>query len=270
MKYENVKEGIFIARPNRFIGEVLLDGKKEKVHVKNTGRCKELLIEGARVFLAEASNPERKTKYDLIAVYKDLSKEKGLPQKEKSPHSLLVNLDSQAPNTVFYEYAAAGHFVNDIVEMKREKAYKDSRLDLYIKTKGKDRNIGHIREGHITESMKDQRPEQVKEYMIEIKGVTLEENGLALFPDAPTERGIKHIRDLIKAKEEGYEAYIVFIIQMEGMKAFSPNRKTHPEFGQALDEAKKAGVNILALEAKVTRDSLFLTDDAREIPVRNS
>ena len=213
MKYEKIIEGKFISRPNRFIAYVEIEGKAEIAHVKNTGRCKELLTEGARVFLEVSSNPERKTKYDLVAVYKGDN---------------LINMDSQAPNKVALEFVRE-QFKNAII--KPEYTYGNSRIDIYVEKDG-------------------------KKSLIEVKGVTLENNGIAMFPDAPTERGIKHINELIKARDDGYDSYILFVIQMKGIKGFKPNYKTHREFGEALKGAENAGVKILAYDCTVTPTTL--------------
>lgn len=216
MKYENIKEGNFISRPNRFIAHVEIDGKEEICHVKNTGRCKELLVPGCRVFVQEFNNTNRKTKYDLIAVYKG---------------SMLINMDSQAPNKVFGEWAENSGYFKNITLLKAEQKYKNSRFDFYIEA-------------------------DEKKIFAEVKGVTLEENGVALFPDAPTERGIKHIEELISAKKEGYEAVIAFIVQMKGIKLFKPNIKTHEAFGKALKKAENAGVKILCIDCNVGENYL--------------
>lgn len=218
MRYCNIIEGRFIARPNRFIALVEIDGKEEIVHVKNTGRCKELLIPGAKVFLEESQNPARKTKYDLVAVYKGDN---------------LVNMDSQAPNKVFYEWAKT-YFGNDAV-IRPETKYKNSRFDCYIESKG-------------------------RKIFAEVKGVTLEENGVASFPDAPTERGIKHIEELIDAVACGYDAYIFFVVQMKGVEYFTPNYKTHRAFGEALVAAEEKGVNVVCIDCIVTPDSLEIDE----------
>ncbi len=213
MKYKNIIEGKFISRPNRFIAYVEISGKTEIAHVKNTGRCKELLIEGATVYLEVSPNPERKTKYDLIAVYKN---------------DTLINMDSQAPNKVAIE------FIKEKLpnaKIKPEYTYGNSRIDIYVENEN-------------------------KKALIEVKGVTLENNGIAMFPDAPTERGIKHINELIKAQNDGYEGYILFVIQMKCISEFKPNYKTHREFGEALKSAEKAGVKILAYDCIVTPDTL--------------
>ncbi len=216
MKYENIVMGEFIERPNRFIAKVIIDKKIETVHVKNTGRCKELLIKGRTVYLSRAANPERKTKYDLIAVDKD---------------GLLINMDSQIPNAVAEEWLKRGNVFSENAVIKREVTYGKSRFDLYI-TDGE------------------------RKAFLEVKGVTLEENGVVMFPDAPTERGVKHIRELMTCLNDGYEAYILFVIQMKGVKYFCPNYKTHPEFADALKEAADTGVKVLAAECDVTPDTI--------------
>ena len=216
MKYFNIVEGKFISRPNRFIAYVEIDGKKEIAHVKNTGRCKELLTDGATVYLEVSSNPERKTKYDLVAVYKGDN---------------LVNMDSQAPNKVALEFLQESSLFSKNAKIKPEDKYGASRIDIYVE-------------------------DGDRKALIEVKGVTLENNGIASFPDAPTERGIKHINELIKATGDGYEAYILFVIQMKQIKEFTPNYITHKEFGEALQNAQKSGVKILAYDCIVTLESL--------------
>lgn len=217
MKYAEIKEGIFISRPNRFIAIVDIDGKEETCHVKNTGRCKELLVKGNRVFLEDCShNANRKTKYDLVAVYK---------------RDCLINMDSQAPNKVVQEWLP--RFFHDITLIRPETKYRNSRFDFYVET------------------------EKEKIFM-EVKGVTLEESGEARFPDAPTDRGIKHIRELIACRKDGYKAYIIFVVQMKGVTHFVPNVSTHPEFAEVLKMAKEQGVNILCYDCKVTPDELTL------------
>ena len=223
MKYDNIVSGAFISRPNRFIAHVNINGETQICHVKNTGRCKELLIKGAAVYLQKSSNPARKTQYDLIAVQKG---------------DLLINMDSAAPNKAAAEYLRK-HF-GDKAFIKPEKTYGDSRIDFYVET-------------------------AAEKWLIEVKGVTLEEQGRALFPDAPTERGVKHINELIKAVSEGYKACILFMIQMKGITVFSPNDITHPEFGTALRNAAKQGVQIKAIDCVVTPDSM--TPD-QEIPIK--
>lgn len=221
MKYENIVGGTFLDRPNRFIAYVEVDGKKETVHVKNTGRCRELLQQGNKVYLSIADNPNRKTKYDLIAVEKR--------REEKEP--LLVNMDSQIPNDVTEEWLRKGILFSKEARVRREVKYGNSRFDFYIE-------------------------DGERKAFLEVKGVTLEEDGIASFPDAPTERGIKHIRELMQCLQEGYEAYILFVIQMKEITKFRPNDKTHPAFGEALREAQKAGVKIMAVDCLVTADSI--------------
>ncbi len=222
MNYKNVVKGRFLSRPNRFIARVLIDGIEETVHVKNTGRCKEILIPEAAVYLQKTDNPDRKTKYDLIAV-----------EKETENGTILINIDSQIPNFCAEEFLVNTRFFPEDTEIKREVKYGNSRFDLCAK------------KGDTTA-------------FIEVKGVTLERNGIALFPDAPTERGVKHINELIKARSEGYGAYIFFVIQMTGVKEFAPNEKMHPEFAAALREAEKKGVRILAYDCNVSPDSLVI------------
>lgn len=226
MQYQHVKEGRFLSRPNRFVARVLLDGAEEVVHVKNTGRCRELLLPGARVYLALGDNPQRKTRYDLIAV-------------EKGP--LLVNMDSQATNRVFGEWAGAGHFRAGLTLLRPETVWGNSRFDFYWEDASGCRGF------------------------VEVKGVTLEEKGHARFPDAPTLRGVKHLEELARCQAEGYEAAVCFVLQMGGMKDFAPNDVTHPAFGDALRRAAAGGVNVLAMECTVTPDSLTIT---RPVPVR--
>ena len=213
VKYREIVEGIFIDRPNRFIAHVDIEGVVNTVHVKNTGRCKELLIPKTPVRLEVSDNPNRKTLYDLVAVYK---KNFGW-----------INMDSQAPNKVVKEWLET----KDYDYIKPEYKYGDSRIDFY-KRKGN------------------------QEYLMEVKGCTLEIDGIVYFPDAPTTRGVKHLRELIKAKRAGYECAVAFVIQMEGINEVRPNIDTHPEFGVALQEAKEAGVKILYLTCKVGRDTL--------------
>lgn len=213
MKYREIVEGIFIDRPNRFIAHVDIEGVVNTVHVKNTGRCKELLIPKTPVRLEVSDNPNRKTLYDLVAVYK---KNFGW-----------INMDSQAPNKVVKEWLET----KDYDYIKPEYKYGDSRIDFYMRKEN-------------------------QEYLMEVKGCTLEIDGIGYFPDAPTTRGVKHLRELIKAKRAGYECAVAFVIQMEGINEVRPNIDTHPEFGVALQEAKEAGVKILYLTCKVGRDTL--------------
>ena len=218
MQYQRIEKGRFLSHPNRFIAHVELDGRTEVVHVKNTGRCRELLIPGATVYLEKSDNPARKTQYDLIAV------EKG---------TLLVNMDAQAPNHVFREWAEAGNFQEGLTLLRPETTWGDSRFDFYWEAGG--------RRG-----------------FVEVKGVTLEEDGHACFPDAPTERGVKHLNELARCQADGYEAAVCFVLQMAGMKDFAPNDRTHPAFGDALRQAAQAGVRIMARECAVTPDSLTI------------
>ena len=213
MRYREIIEGRFIDRPNRFIAHVLINGVEETVHVKNTGRCRELLLPNAEVRLAVSDNPNRKTKYDLVAVYK-----------EKLGW---VNIDSQAPNKVVQEWLET----QDYTLVKPEYVYGDSRIDFYM--------------------VKDQQ-----EYLMEVKGCTLQIDGIGYFPDAPTERGVKHLKELTKARTLGYECIIAFVIQMEGVSEVRPYISMQPEFGEALEEAKAAGVKVLFLQCEVGRDTL--------------
>lgn len=226
MKYNNIIQGLFISRPNRFIAKVNIDGEEQTVHVKNTGRCKELLKENAVVFLEKSSNPNRKTQYDLISVYKG---------------DMLINMDSQSPNKVVGEWLAEGGFLKNPTLIKPETAYGNSRFDFYLEN------------------------ENEKAYL-EVKGVTLEVDGIARFPDAPTERGRKHLSELIKAKQNGYRAAAVFVIQMKGCKRFEPNDKTDPAFAQELKRAAENGVEIIALDCRVTQNSIKI-DKEIEISV---
>ena len=213
MVYNGIVEGVFVERPNRFIAIVEVDGQRQVCHVKNTGRCRELLLPGADVCLQYSDSPSRKTKYDLISVYKG---------------TRLINMDSAAPNKVAYEYLSRRFKGADI---KPEVRFGDSRIDFYV-----DSPAFH---GYV-----------------EVKGVTLEEDGVVMFPDAPTERGLKHLRELIKAREDGADAAVLFIVQMEKVKYFTPNYKTHPQFGYALVDAEKAGVCVWAIDCKVGVDSI--------------
>ena len=227
MEYKEVKKAVFLERPNRFIAKVLVDGKEETVHVKNTGRCKELLLKGSTVYLSVSDNPKRKTKYDLIGV--DKKTDTGL---------LKINMDSQIPNDIVEEWLKKGNLFSDKAKIKREVFYNKSRFDFYIEDG--DRRI-----------------------FLEVKGVTLEENGVAMFPDAPTERGIKHINELMDAVKEGLEGYIFFVIQMKNVSSFTPNYKTHPEFGDALKNAYSRGVKILAFDCIVTDDSIVIDKEIK-------
>ena len=230
MIYPSVRRGQFLTRPNRFIAHVELDGAPVVCHVKNTGRCRELLVPGHTVWLAEGTNPARKTQYDLIGVEKP------------TPRGLLpVNMDAQAPNRVFGEWAAGGGLGFLPSLLRPETRFGDSRFDFYWED-------GPDRRG-----------------FWEIKGVTLEEDGVARFPDAPTLRGVKHLEELIRAREAGYETGVCFVVQMPGMRWVEPNDATHPQFGQALRRAAQAGVRVLALECRVEPDRLEITG---EVPVK--
>ena len=225
MIYDNITEGVFSARPNRFIAEVEISGETTVCHVKNTGRCRELLIPGAKVYLNRSNNPRRATRYDLVAVYKD---------------ERLVNIDSQAPNKAFLEYLKAGQYLSGLSLIKPEAKFGTSRFDFYVEA-------------------------ERRRIYIEVKGVTLEEEGAALFPDAPTLRGVRHLRELRDCLGLGYEAHVVFVIQMGGAKYFTPNDNTHPEFGETLRDAAEAGVRVSALDCRVTPAGMEIDGD---VPVK--
>lgn len=220
MNYERIRKAFFIERPNRFIAYVQLDGEKETVHVKNTGRCAELLVPGAPVYIQESVNPARKTKWDLIAV------EKG---------KRMINMDSQIPNKVVQEWIEGGNLFPDVHLVHPETTYGNSRFDLYVEA-------GDSR------------------IFIEVKGVTLEEDGVCRFPDAPSDRAVKHMEELVRAKKEGYETYVFFVIQMKDVRYFTPNTDTHPAFAEALKKAAAAGVKILAYDCEVTSDSITIRE----------
>ncbi len=218
MKYKNIVRGTFLERPNRFVAYVDIDGKREKVHVKNTGRCRELLTEGAVVFLEKSENQTRTTAYDLVAVKKG---------------ERLINMDSQAPNKVVEEWLLQKSLFPDLVLLRPETFYGKSRFDFYIET-GSDK------------------------IFMEVKGVTLEQNNVVLFPDAPSERAIKHVEELIQAVAEGYQAYLLFVIQMKGVRWFQPNWQTQPQFAKSLERAAAAGVKILAYDCEVKEDGFWI------------
>ncbi len=220
MDYEHIREASFIERPNRFIAYVSLNGKRETVHVKNTGRCAELLTPGASVYIQECSASSRKTKWDLIAVRKG---------------SRLINMDSQAPNKAVREWIEGGSFFGEAAIVRPETTYGNSRFDLYVEA-------------------------GERKIFIEVKGVTLEEDGVCRFPDAPSERAVKHLEELIRAKKDGYEAYVFFVIQMSGVRYFTPNTDTHPAFAEALKKAAAAGVSILASDCIVTPESIEIQE----------
>lgn len=223
MQYGKILPARFLARPNRFVARVEAEGQELICHVKNTGRCRELLVPGATVWLEESKNPNRKTKFDLIAV------EKG---------TRLINMDAQAPNQVFAEWARSGGFRKDLTLLRPETTYGSSRFDFYWES-------------------------SEKRGFVEVKGVTLEEDGVVRFPDAPTLRGVKHLDELIKAHEAGYEAAVCFVIQMDTVRCFAPNDVTHPAFGQALRRAAAAGVEVLAMDCAVTPQSLEIQNPVR-------
>lgn len=216
MIYENILPAIFVDRPNRFIAHVELNGRLEVCHVKNTGRCRELLIPGCRVYVQHQPSPARKTAYDLIAV------EKG---------ERLLNMDANAPNRVFNEYVRAGRFLLGWSVIRPETTHGDSRFDFYLESPG-------------------------HRLFAEVKGVTLEDDGVMRFPDAPTERGVKHLEGLARCVQEGYEAWAVFVIQTENVRWMEPNRRTHPAFADALRQAAQAGVHLLALDCHTEPDRL--------------
>ena len=215
MTYNNMTPGIFLARPNRFIAHVQIEGQTEVVHVKNTGRCRELLVPGCTVYCQRSDNPSRKTKYDLIAVQKG---------------DRLINMDSQAPNRAAGEWLTSGG-LGEITDLRAEVKHGDSRFD-----------FSFVKDG--------------KRCFLEVKGCTLEEDGVCAFPDAPTERGTKHLRGLTAAAGEGFGAYVLFVIQMSDAKYIRPHDETDPEFGKALREASQSGVTVLAMDCAVTPESM--------------
>lgn len=224
MEYRRIKEGRFLGRPNRFIARVEIDGKEELCHVKNTGRLRELLIPQARVFVEESENPRRKTRYDLVQVYKG---------------EQLVNIDSQMPNYLVREWIEAGELFPDVTHVAMERRYGHSRFDLYVEHGG-------------------------KKAFLEVKGVTLEVDGTARFPDAPTQRGVRHMQELMDCISQGYEAYLIFVIQMKGVTLFQANWTTQPEFGRVLQQASDAGVHVLACDCQVRPGNIFID---QKIPV---
>jgi len=219
MHYGKMVEGVFLARPNRFIAHIEIDGNVEVCHVKNTGRCRELLSVGAKVWCLDAQSPKRKTRYDLITVQKG---------------DRLINMDSQAPNAAAKEWLLSGG-LGEIEKLKPESRYGDSRFD-----------FSFVKDG--------------RQCFLEVKGVTLENDGVCAFPDAPTERGARHLRELTKLAEKGFGAYVLFVIQMEGVKYLHPNDLTDKPFGQALRSAKNAGVEILAYDCKIKVDSMEINE----------
>lgn len=224
MQYPDIEPAVFLSRPNRFLANIRIGGQEELCHVKNTGRCRELLIPGTRIYVQRHADPERKTKFSLITV------EKG---------KRLVNLDSQLPNRAAEEWLEGRQLYPDLIRIHRERKYGQSRMDFYLETQG-------------------------PPVYLEVKGVTLEENGTAAFPDAPTQRGVRHLQELCQAVRQGYRGCVLFVIQMEGVDRFTPNWRTHPAFGEALLEAERTGVRIVAVDCRVTPDSVTIR---QEVPV---
>lgn len=220
MKYKNTVRAEFCDRPNRFIAHVKINGVMETVHVKNTGRCRELLVPGYPVILEKSDNPARKTAYDLISVCKE---------------GRWINIDSQAPNEAAVEWIQGGGLFPEKVSVYRERKYGNSRFDIYVES-----------------------PE--RKAFIEVKGVTLEEDNIVRFPDAPTERGLKHVEELVECIKDGYEAYLLFVIQMKDVRKFQPNWNTHHRFGEALRAARDAGVRILAMDCMIGEDFMRIQD----------
>ena len=229
MEYENVSQAIFIDRPSRFIAKVELNGVVVDAHIKNTGRCKEILVPGACVHVALAKNPDRATKYDLICVTKE---------------DRLINIDSQAPNRVFFEYLQSGQFIDGITHIKPEFKHGASRFDFYVEARE-------------------------RKVLIEVKGVTLEKDGIASFPDAPTDRGIKHLNHLANSIKDGFEAHVVFIIKMQDITHFEPNNAIQPEFAQAVKNTQTQGVKIHAYDCLVTPTTLNINKPVKVIMQNN-
>ncbi len=225
MKYRSIVKGNFISRPNRFVANVIIDGKETACHVKNTGRCRELLKEGTEIFLEKSDNPERKYRYSLITVRKG---------------ERLVNMDSQAPNKAVGEFLKKGGLFEDVKLIKPECKYGNSRFDFYVE-------------------YADRRA------FIEVKGVTLENDGIVSFPDAPTERGSKHLRELCECLKEGYEAYVFFVVQMKNVLYFTPNEEHDPVFAETLRMAEKEGVKILCYDCLVTEDEMIIKDKVKVV-----
>ena len=297
MKYSKVVPGIFIKRPNRFVAHVMINGNEEVCHVKNTGRCKELLIPSCTVYCAVSDNPQRKTKFDLIAVEKikngrafvtaetasAANSNARLAPKGKSnakaTNTLLVNMDSQAPNAAVKEWLASGASpFGQIDFLKPECKHGNSRFDFYLEIKEQN---ALAQQNEIADNSSSQRigndhktidadtnqilKSKTRKIFVEVKGVTLEQDSVVLFPDAPTERGVKHVHELIQCHGEGYETYILFVVQMDHASYFTPNRKTHPQFADALCEAKQAGVQLLAYTCKITPDEMVMD---KPVPIK--
>ena len=220
MKYKNIKQAVFIERLNRFVAKVDLEGEEILCHVKNTGRCREILVEGARVYLEKSDNTSRKYIYSLVAVFKG---------------DMLINIDSSAPNRAVGEYLHNGGLFDNATLIKPEKTYGKSRFDFYVEHGG-------------------------KKAFIEVKGVTLEKDGVLMFPDAPTERGSKHLRHLCECVKDGYEAYVIFVIQMDRALYFTPNAQTDREFAENLKLAYESGVKVLAYNCSVSEDTMQIKD----------
>lgn len=245
MHYHHITTATFVSRPNRFIAQVrLFDGTEETVHVKNTGRCRELLIPGCTVYLEKSENPNRKTLYDLVAVekhYDQVSNWQNYPSafrkrmKNGGEKSLLFNIDSQAPNKVVHEWLQNQGYS----KIKPEYTFGNSRVDFYLEKT-------------------DATTGKIEKILMEVKGCTLEIDGLGYFPDAPTERGVKHLNELAAAVSKGYKSILAFVIQMEGVETVLPNTKTHPEFATALENAQNAGVEVWFLPCKVQPDNLYI------------
>jgi len=223
MRYSEIKKATFISRPNRFVARVALDGKETAVHVKNTGRCRELLTEGAEVWLEKSSNPDRKYQYSLVTVKKG---------------DRMVNTDSQAPNRAVGEFLSEGRLFRDIRLIRPECKYGSSRFDFYVEYED-------------------------KRAFIEVKGVTLENSGVVSFPDAPTERGSKHLRELCQCIKDGYEAYVIFVIQMKDVLYFTANEEHDPVFARTLKDAYNEGVKILAYDCHVTENEMKIGDGVK-------
>ncbi|MGI5959045.1 MAG: DNA/RNA nuclease SfsA [Massiliimalia sp.] len=220
MEYQHIRQAVFLRRPNRFIAHILIDGKEQLCHVKNTGRCAELLIPNRTIYVQQHNDSARKTQFSLIAVQKG---------------ERLINMDSQIPNRVVEEWLRKGGLGKELTLLRPETKWGNSRFDFYGET-------------------------ETSRFFMEVKGVTLEEDGIVRFPDAPTQRGIKHLEELCLCVKEGYEAYALFLIQMKGVRWFEPNWKTHADFGTAMEKAKKAGVHLLAMDCNVTPEHISAGD----------
>lgn len=224
MRYENIKKAVFLSRPNRFIACVEIGGETERIHVKNTGRCREILVPKAEIYIQEINTPNRKTKFDLISVRKG---------------NRLINIDSQAPNKAVYEKLKAERTFK-IEALRPEYPWGRSRFDFFAEING-------------------------RKSFIEVKGVTLENEGVVSFPDAPTERGVKHLNELMAAKREGFDVYVIFVVQMKNVRFFTPNFQNDPMFSETLIRAEAEGVNILAYDCRVTEDEMTIED---RVPIK--